>query len=81
MEENGPEQTTNDPYAKLLNNLEAGKNLGEALLAQGEEAMDIFFLEPQGDWIKALPSSKENLFHKLLRRYAPFIKLGPSPLQ
>jgi hypothetical protein len=81
MEENGPEQATNNLYAQLLSNLEAGKNLGDALLAQGEEAMDIFFLDPQGDWIKALPSSKENLFRKLLRRYAPFIKLGPLPLQ
>ncbi len=81
MEEHGSEQTATTLYAQLLNNLEAGKNLGDALLAQGEEAMDIFFLDPQGDWIKALPSSKENLVRKLLRRYAPFIKLGPAPLR
>jgi hypothetical protein len=81
MEDNSPEQTTKNLYEQLLNNLEAGKNLGDALLAQGEEAMDIFFLDPQGDWNKALPYVKENLFRKLLRRYAPFIKLGPSPLR
>jgi hypothetical protein len=81
MEDNSPEQATNNLYTQLLNNLEAGKNLGNALLAQGEEAMDIFFLDPQGDWIKALPSVKESLFRKLLRRYAPFIRFGPSPLR
>ena len=35
MEDNSPEQATNNLYAQLLNNLEAGKNLGDALLAQG----------------------------------------------
>jgi hypothetical protein len=76
MEENSSSEGTDVIYAKLLQNLEAGKFLENALLAKGEDAMDMFFLDPEGDWIDALPSKKERFFDKLLRRFAPFLKLG-----
>ena len=81
MDPNSPDQVTISVYEQLLKNLEAGKNLGDALLEQGEEAMDLFFVDPEGDWIEALPSFKETALGKLLRRFAPFLKLGSLPLK
>lgn len=68
-------------YAQLSKNLEAGKNLGDALLNHGEEAMDIFFLGATEDWMKDLPSAQETSLRKILRSLVPFIKFGPPPLR
>jgi hypothetical protein len=82
MKETSPDPLTEDIlYAQLFKNLEAGKNLGDALLNHGEEAMDIFFLGAEEDWMKDLPSSQETSFRKILRYFVPFIKFGPPPLR
>jgi hypothetical protein len=82
MEETSPDLSSEDElYAQLSKNLEAGKNLGDALLNQGEEAVDIFFLGSEEDWMKDLPSFQETSFRKILRHFVPFIKLGPPPLR
>jgi hypothetical protein len=84
MEESSPHPSTDVTdvlYAQLSKNLEAGKNLGDALLNHGEEAMDIFFLGATEDWMKDLPSAQETSFRKILRSLVPFIKFGPPPLR
>jgi hypothetical protein len=81
MDPKSPDQVTNITYEQLLKNLEAGKNLRDALQEQGEEAMDLFFLDSEGDWIEALPSPKETVLCKLFRRFAPLIKPGSLTLK
>lgn len=82
MEETSPDPSSEDElYAQLSKNLEAGKNLRDALLNHGEEAMDIFFMGAVEDWMKYLPSCQETNFRKILRHFIPFIKLGPPPLR